>query len=413
MSEPVYPEVQFPFLGVDLTEETADQKPGTTEVGENVRSLDPRSRRVRGASRSGLSKLLPPQADGTATLIQHLNVIVDPTTAALHVSFDPDPDPPPPRQNWPPLPPAPGPPPLNPPPPTSVSVNDPDGVPRDIPDGGSGTDLGPPTGGGDPGDVRNIDYIYVEEGSDTTSYHAEHEFPENVEGGDLLCVFIFSSNFLSDDLTTNQQPTISNFQDSLGLTWTERASHLPHPPAASPSAFIPGFFRARWSWLYTAKVGATGGSCTFEWDFTFAHGDHGAGYAVIIYALPGLAPSDPVDGAICYTDYYGTVPHPYMEMVSSVTPSSSSNVLVVAGIQPSDGDNMTFASTAPASMTSELAEFYNYANPFNTNGEFGVLLKKEDNTVAVAMTPKIAVTKTGVNTTGAAYVMSALLCRKS
>jgi hypothetical protein len=87
VAEPQYPDLVFPLAGVDKQGEFGQQRAGTTPTGQNVRSLDPRTRRRRGATRAGLSKFAPLQVDGTSTLIQHLNVIVDPTTEALLVRF--------------------------------------------------------------------------------------------------------------------------------------------------------------------------------------------------------------------------------------------------------------------------------------------------------------------------------------
>src|SRR3954463_844347 len=66
------------------------QPGGTTAAGVNVRAFEAQTQRVRGGSRPGLSRYIDATVAGTH-LIQHLNVIVDPTTDALPDTFDPDP----------------------------------------------------------------------------------------------------------------------------------------------------------------------------------------------------------------------------------------------------------------------------------------------------------------------------------
>lgn len=73
-------DLTFPMLGVDVSTEIERQRAGTTPVGTNVRGLDPFQRRARGGSRPGLSRYID---EALPSYIQHLNLIVDPTTAAL------------------------------------------------------------------------------------------------------------------------------------------------------------------------------------------------------------------------------------------------------------------------------------------------------------------------------------------
>lgn len=75
-----FADLEFPTKGLDLTKEFETQREGTTPVGTNVRAIETFTDRERGGSRSGLSKLFDDQLDGT---IQHLNMIVDPTTDAI------------------------------------------------------------------------------------------------------------------------------------------------------------------------------------------------------------------------------------------------------------------------------------------------------------------------------------------
>lgn len=76
-------DLRFPLNGIDLYMAYSMQRVGTTPVGKNVRAFEPSTERARGGSRPGLSKWIPPQLPSGTHLVQHLNVIVDPTPAAL------------------------------------------------------------------------------------------------------------------------------------------------------------------------------------------------------------------------------------------------------------------------------------------------------------------------------------------
>lgn len=75
--------LEFPVAGVDVSTEYGRRPPGTTEEGENVRAFDTFAQRQRGGSRPGLSKLVNEKVNGDNE-VQHLNVLVDPTTPALN-----------------------------------------------------------------------------------------------------------------------------------------------------------------------------------------------------------------------------------------------------------------------------------------------------------------------------------------
>lgn len=83
-----YVDLEFPLGGVSLLQEYQEQPPGTTPVGENVRGVNPDTLRERGGSRAGLVRYCPIQIPSGVGLIQHLNVIVDPTTDALIQNFE-------------------------------------------------------------------------------------------------------------------------------------------------------------------------------------------------------------------------------------------------------------------------------------------------------------------------------------
>jgi hypothetical protein len=78
----------FPVGGVDVSCEFSRQPPGTAADAENVRSFDTLEDRMRGGSRPGLSKFIDERVNGVS-VIQHLAVLVDPTTLALSASSIP------------------------------------------------------------------------------------------------------------------------------------------------------------------------------------------------------------------------------------------------------------------------------------------------------------------------------------
>lgn len=91
-------DLPFPTSGLNTSTDFAEQVPGTTPSGTNVRGYEPNTDRNRGGSRPGLVKYLDAQANGVS-VIQHLNVIVDPQAGALlsdnTIEFSPDGPPPP------------------------------------------------------------------------------------------------------------------------------------------------------------------------------------------------------------------------------------------------------------------------------------------------------------------------------
>lgn len=89
---PRYPfaELVFPLKGIDVTSEYQEQPEGTTPVAVNVRGTEMLILNDRGGSRPGLTKYADLTAKGV-TPLQHLAVIVDPTTPTL-LTNDPIPD---------------------------------------------------------------------------------------------------------------------------------------------------------------------------------------------------------------------------------------------------------------------------------------------------------------------------------
>jgi hypothetical protein len=83
-------DVDFPPHGIDVADQFARQRKGTTPHAVNVRLSEPDTLRLRGGARAGLSKYVSTQPNGT-NLILHLDVIVDPTTEALF-QLTPDPN---------------------------------------------------------------------------------------------------------------------------------------------------------------------------------------------------------------------------------------------------------------------------------------------------------------------------------
>lgn len=76
-------DLAFPVGGIDITTEFELQPPGTTPVAINVRAIDPGTQRNRGGARPGLSRYVNDRPGGLSSLIQHLNIIVDPTVDAM------------------------------------------------------------------------------------------------------------------------------------------------------------------------------------------------------------------------------------------------------------------------------------------------------------------------------------------
>lgn len=81
-------ELTYPVKGLDVTTEYQEQPADTTPQAANVRAFDSLAGRNRGGSRPGLLKYIAGQVPAGANLIQHLNVIVDPTTPALLTAID-------------------------------------------------------------------------------------------------------------------------------------------------------------------------------------------------------------------------------------------------------------------------------------------------------------------------------------
>ncbi len=82
----------FPLQGVELSCEFGRQPPLTTPVGNNVRAFDQLAEKERGGSRPGLSKFLNGTVNGIS-VVQHLTVLIDPTTPALAADVGSYPDP--------------------------------------------------------------------------------------------------------------------------------------------------------------------------------------------------------------------------------------------------------------------------------------------------------------------------------
>lgn len=79
--------LEFPNGGIDVSGEFQEQPPGTTPEAVNVRGVNPDTLRERGGSRAGLIQYIPGPLFAGADLIQHLNIIVDPTGPALGQNF--------------------------------------------------------------------------------------------------------------------------------------------------------------------------------------------------------------------------------------------------------------------------------------------------------------------------------------
>lgn len=82
MSLEQFMEGVFPLRGIDISSEIAEQRPGTTRTGVNVRGQEMLTLRSRGGSRPGTDKFIVDQVSGD-NFVQCLEIIVDPTTDAL------------------------------------------------------------------------------------------------------------------------------------------------------------------------------------------------------------------------------------------------------------------------------------------------------------------------------------------
>lgn len=78
----------FPVRGIELSTAFDMQPVDSTPAGVNVRTVDSEADRSRGGSRPGLSKFLADRPGGNISLIQHLAVVVDPTTLAMLDNYD-------------------------------------------------------------------------------------------------------------------------------------------------------------------------------------------------------------------------------------------------------------------------------------------------------------------------------------
>jgi hypothetical protein len=88
VNQGVIADLFFPINGVDVSSSLELQTPDTTPLGTNVRAFEPTTNRARGGSRPGLSKFIP-AVPSNSSVIQHLNVIVDPQATAIGLSYPP------------------------------------------------------------------------------------------------------------------------------------------------------------------------------------------------------------------------------------------------------------------------------------------------------------------------------------
>lgn len=79
--------ISFPTSGLNVSSEFGRQPADTCSSAQNVRVYDTFELRRRGGSRSGLIKLIEEMLNG-ASPIQHLAIIVDPTTPAIAADHD-------------------------------------------------------------------------------------------------------------------------------------------------------------------------------------------------------------------------------------------------------------------------------------------------------------------------------------
>jgi hypothetical protein len=238
-------ELPFPTAGTDVAGEFHRPPPGTTPAGVNVRGQDPRTLRLRGGSRAGLSKLIAAPVDGTVGHeVQHLNVIVDPTVDALLAEFEDwtDGGTPDPSTN-------------------NAADGDPDGPlarnpGRSVRPGGSGVQPTrrsrntPPATGHRQSKVAEFEWIFgsATNGAGRTDTLA---FDRPVLRKSLL-VAAFCTINVAADVTT----PVHTVSDSLGLHWTEAPDSWQGPLPALPAPSFPGALRLFWAYVTTRQASA-------------------------------------------------------------------------------------------------------------------------------------------------------------
>jgi hypothetical protein len=83
-----FQDLSFPLNGLNTQTEFELQPPQTTRSCLNVRAYEPITMRLRGGSRPGLSEYIPAQVAGIAAVIQHLNIVADPSEPNLLTFYD-------------------------------------------------------------------------------------------------------------------------------------------------------------------------------------------------------------------------------------------------------------------------------------------------------------------------------------
>lgn len=294
-------DLTFPTGGIDVSWGHDMQPGGTTAAGVNVRAFEARTQRTRGGSRPGLSRYIDATVAGTH-LIQHLNIIVDPTTDALLDDFEP---------------------PLL----TGEGENDPSG--RDWVQDPSSAGSGEPSQGGNadrnPGRrVRrggsgrqpnkstrrrqaNVAYVQANvEQNDPTSLSLA--FLANVTAGSLLIFFELHSN--RTDISTPALNPVASVTDSLGNVYTRGHANQ-----------IDDLFNLV---LYDTSIwyaiSASGGACTVTATLTAAPQLVYNQKAVAEYT--GVKQSAPLDGANGVFDLANT---------PTIAPSSGEVPVTVSG----------------------------------------------------------------------------------
>lgn len=300
MTDPQFIDLHFPPNGVDLSGGVGAQAEGTTPEGENVRALDHRTGRLRGGSRSGLSRLIDARVGGLDSVVQHLAVVTDHTTDRLPLgeeqvllvnnpppSFPPG-DVPPGEPDH-----------SDDPTPTQYPddwVEDPLNPGHYVPPGGSGdvpnpnaTPLDPPDGGGG----GSAGWVYVQKKFDTfpyssfTSSRTDSLTIENTLDNQLLLVAVYYNSIIFAGISVHK-PTVS-FSGG-GLTWNEltEASFTDGTPAPPPDQ---AFLRVYWARNTTA------GDVTVEFAQTSTSPEPAvAGVAMMAVEYKGLNVTTPFEG---------------------------------------------------------------------------------------------------------------------
>ena len=262
-------DLEFPLGGLNVMGEFQEQPAGTTPTATNVRGLNPDSRRARGGSRAGLFRYIPgPLFDG-ADLIQHLNVIVDPSGDALQQNFEV------PNDDW---------------------VEDPLNPGTFVPPGGWGYS------GGATQPVSEITYIQGKRQKfDADTIQQSVAFPSAVTNNNTIVVFVATGADVS-----GVHVTVENNTSPTG--WAQVGSYI---EITNPVGGT-GSVQALSCWKKTANSGSNDNTVKVQ-------PGNSAEMAIVILEYAGMPTAGQVDTAVTNSD----------DTLSPPAPATTGNVAVL------------------------------------------------------------------------------------